>query len=282
MWPKQVQRGRRRREPQLTLSIVLARPMPHSITRTLAIFAVFLRAPGTHLQNSRETSSEWEIIRVPRTMTTPMPSDAPPPPPARFAKVLAVACLTVGIIGITTVLPAEFGVDPLGTGQWLGLTRGAGAPPPTAGTATSTGAAMVVGQRGPAGNDGAGFKYDVYDIVLEPYEYVEYKYQLEQGATMLYSWTATETVMHDFHGAHADGARNGAPLEQSYDKRQRRQASGTFAAPFTGIHGWYWENPGAQRVSIRLTSAGFYTSAIEIRSDRSRQTRSLRESGDLK
>lgn len=37
-----------------------------------------------------------------------------------------------------------------------------------------------------------GFKLDVYDLMLRPYEYVEYKYHPdEQGATLLSSWKAT-------------------------------------------------------------------------------------------
>jgi hypothetical protein len=47
-------------------------------------------------------------------------------------------------------------------------------------------------------------------------------------------------------------------------------------APFTGIHGWYWENPGGSPITIHLASSGFYGSAVEIRSDRTRHPRTLR------
>jgi hypothetical protein len=115
----------------------------------------------------------------------------------------------------------------------------------------------------------------VFEIELAPYEYVEYKYRMEKDATMLYSWNATGALKHDLHGDRAGGAGDG-PAEQSFDKEDRRQASGTLTAPFAGIHGWYWENPGAQPITIRLTSAGYYTSAVEIRSDRTQHTRTLR------
>ena len=36
-------------------------------------------------------------------------------------------------------------------------------------------------------------------------------------------------------------------------------------APFSGIHGWYWENLGSGYVTIRLTTAGFYSEAQQAR-----------------
>ena len=76
---------------------------------------------------------------------------------------------------------------------------------------------------------------------------------------MLYSWRADGGLLHDLHGD-----RDGAPANpsESFDKEPRRQASGAFTAPFTGIHGWYWENPGGETVTVSLASAGFYASAI--------------------
>ena len=36
---------------------------------------------------------------------------------------------------------------------------------------------------------------------------------------------------------------------------------GSFTAPTTGIHGWFWENKGKKEVQIHLTTAGFFDSA---------------------
>lgn len=92
--------------------------------------------------------------------------------------------------------------------------------------------------------------------------------------TWLFSWTADAPVVQDFHGEGA--APSGVDAaELSYDKRDRARADGSFAAPFTGSHGWYWESPTNRPVSIRLNSSGFYTAALEIRSDRTRTLRDL-------
>jgi hypothetical protein len=214
-------------------------------------------------------------------MTVPTELQTPPPPSlSMLAKTTALALAVAGAILVTVVLPAEYAIDPVGTGRWLGLTEIAS---PTLGlpeVAISNTAALAPVQTGPVGVYPAEFHFDVFEIALAPYEYVEYKYQLEKGATMLYSWTATAAVVHDLHGERVAGDRDG-PSEESFDKQNRRQANGTLTAPFTGIHGWYWENPGAETITVRLTSAGYYRSAIEIRSDRSRRAHPLRPLGTL-
>jgi len=181
-----------------------------------------------------------------------------------------------GVILITTVLPAEYGIDPVGTGRALGLTAIASPPLDPVEMARTEGAAMKPTPNGPLGEYPGPFKFDVYEVVLQPYEYVEYKYQLHEGAMMAYSWTASAPVLQDFHGERAAGGTEGAPAEQSFDKRDRNAADGSFIAPFAGIHGWYWENPGGEPVTVRLTTAGFYSAAVEIRSDRTRTARTLR------
>ena len=199
-----------------------------------------------------------------------------PPSLSTLAKTTVIALVAAAAILVTIVLPAEYAIDPVGTGRWLGLTDIASPPLAPVEAVSPTGAVLAPVQNGPIGEYPAEFKLDVFEITLQSYEYVEYKYHLEQGATMLYSWTANAAVIHDLHGERASGAGDGGTAEESFDKRYRRQASGSFTAPFAGIHGWYWENPGGEPITIRLTSSGFYSSALEIRSDRTRRTRNLR------
>jgi len=69
-------------------------------------------------------------------------------------------------------------------------------------------------------------------------------------------------VSYNFHGA-PDGAPPG--YAESFDAQESAQANGTYTAPFSGIHGWYWENTGTEEVTITLTTAGFYSTAHEAR-----------------
>jgi hypothetical protein len=201
---------------------------------------------------------------------------APAPTLRQLAKTTAIALLVAVALLVTMVLPAEYGIDPLGSGRRLGLTEIASPTLTAVDEMRPAGAALVPVAKGPLGEYPADFKLDVFEITLQPYEYVEYKYHLEQGATMLYAWNASAPVIQDFHGERASGAADGGAIEESFDKQDRRQASGTLTAPFTGIHGWYWENPSGSPITVRLTSSGFYASAVEIRSDRTRHPRTLR------
>ena len=194
-------------------------------------------------------------------------------PSARaLLKATALAFVVAMIVLVTAVLPAEYGVDPLGTGQALGLSAlsagGVMAPVPP-----PEGEALAPTQIGQMALYPGEYKLDSREIVLGPYEYVEFKYHLERDATMLFSWTASGGVVHDFHGD-PDGAPSSAV--QSYDKEPRRRADGSFVAPFSGIHGWFWENPGGETITIRLTTAGFYASAHQFRYDGTRQAREVR------
>ncbi len=206
-------------------------------------------------------------------------SDVPtaaPPSLQRLARTTGVALVVALAILVAFVLPAEYAIDPLGTGRWLGLTDIASPPVNPVEEMRPAGAPLKPIAKGAIGEYPADFKLDVYDVTLQPYEYVEYKYHLEQGATLLYSWKASAPLLQDLHGEREGGATDSGPAEESFDKQDRQEATGSLTAPFAGIHGWYWENPSGTPITIRLTSSGFYGSAVEIRSDRSRNPRPLK------
>ena len=201
----------------------------------------------------------------------------PPPSASSLAVTTLVAALVAAALLVTIVLPAEYGIDVLGTGRLLGLTA-LSDPPVVAVEVPAAGAPLAPVQSGPAALYPAGFKVDAVEFTLDPYDFMEFKYHLEKGAQMLYSWTATAPVVHDFHGEPQGGAEGSA---ESFDKADRQEGHGGLTAPFTGIHGWFWENPGGTPVTIKLSSAGFYTSAIEIRSDRSRRPHEVQAPGSV-
>jgi hypothetical protein len=182
----------------------------------------------------------------------------------RIGIAAGMALLVAGLLLVMIVLPAEFGVDPLGTGARLGLLP-----------------LGVVGQQVDALNKAAqsrdaahnavvageehSFHQETVEFPIEPRAFVEYKYRLDKGQALLYSWSATSPVTYELH-AEPDGAPRG--YAESYEKRpSTREASGTLTAPFSGIHGWYWENTGDQPVTVTLKSAGFYSMSHEFRKD---------------
>ena len=58
--------------------------------------------------------------------------------------------------------------------------------------------------------------------------------------------------------------KEGTDYYESYeldDAQGKAESHGTFLAPSTGIHGWFWENKNDKDIEFRLTTAGFYDSA---------------------
>ena len=179
----------------------------------------------------------------------------------RIAVAAGVALLVAGLLLVTVILPAEFAVDPLGVGAKLGLLDlGVVGKQVAALNATNTTAAaqtaLIVPQE-------KAFNRETVDFRLEPHGSIEYKYRLDKGQPLLFSWKATGPVSYEFH-AEPDGAPRG--YAQTYEKgSDRLTASGTLTTPFPGIHGWYWENKSDQPVTVTLSSAGFYTLSHEFR-----------------
>ena len=108
----------------------------------------------------------------------------------------------------------------------------------------------------------APFKRQSIQITLAPKEGMEYKYRIDKGAGMLYSWTSTGEVHWELHSQPDEAALGYAEF---FDTDDGNGSHGMYNAPFPGIHGWWWENQSDREVTIALTTAGFYTETHEFR-----------------
>jgi len=177
------------------------------------------------------------------------------PSKGTLVKAMAVALVVAVVILVTIVLPAEYGIDPLGTGAATGVINLSQAQPPP----------IVASASGPIRPQPADYKVDTRQFSLEPYGgYVEYKYQLEAGAAMLYTWKATGEVNFDFH---TEPAGKPPAASDSFERGTASEGRGSYTAPYAGIHGWFWENAGETPVTVTVTTAGFYTAAKEFKDD---------------
>jgi hypothetical protein len=180
----------------------------------------------------------------------------------KLAAAAGAALLGAGLILVMFVLPAEYGIDPLGTGARVGLAQlgAVGQQVEKLNDTAATGAGqatLIVPQE-------RAFKSETVEFKVAAREGMEYKYRLDKGEALLFSWKTTGPVAYEFH-AEPDGAPRG--YAQSYEKGDgKSEASGTLTAPFPGIHGWYWENKSDKEITVTLTSAGFYNVAHEFRS----------------
>ncbi len=178
------------------------------------------------------------------------------PTKGAIVRATVIALAVALLILFTTVLPAEYGIDPLKTGAALGLTGLSKA------SDTKTAGRAVPAQVGIYTSQPGTYKVDSEDLSLRPDEGVEIKYHMQKGSGMVYAWKATGKVQFEFHGE-PDQKPNKDYFE-SYeldDKVGRDHSYGSFTAPTTGIHGWFLVNKEKKEVMIHLTTAGFYDSA---------------------
>ena len=179
----------------------------------------------------------------------------------RLALASGAALLVAGLVLVIAVLPAEYGIDPTGLGRRLGLIAMSDVQKnldafQAARAAGPSGAATIAPQE-------REFKQETIELKIGPRDSVEYKYRLDKGEALLYSWKASAPVNVEFH-AEPDGAPQG--YAESYEKKNAMDgASGTLTAPFAGIHGWYWENTTGGEVIVSLSAAGFYNLSYEFR-----------------
>jgi len=220
------------------------------------------------------------------------PAAAEPPSMKAIVKATVAALLVASVLLVTAVLPAEYGIDPLGTGKALHLTdlskaevkaQTAPSTAPAGGSAPLN--ATIIPVLEPAADGRAprmkgtfisqtkGYQMDSREITLQAGEGLEIKYNMKKGAGMVYSWAASDKLLFEFHGEPnvKPAGKEGTDYYETYDidnETGKDQAHGTFIAPSSGIHGWFWENKTPNAVSLKLVSAGFYDWIFQNRNDK--------------
>jgi hypothetical protein len=91
------------------------------------------------------------------------------------------------VILVTCILPAEFGLDPLGTGAKLGLLELGVTGQQVQALEASKAAGGASGVSTVAHQE-AAFKAETVDFKIGPRQGMEYKYRLDKGEALLYSW----------------------------------------------------------------------------------------------
>ena len=175
-------------------------------------------------------------------MTDPIQSHPLHPSRKAILKASAFALVVAAIILVVAVLPAEYGIDPLGAGKVLGFSRLSAVK-----TMQTSGVYHVE----------APEKYQQNTVVLKlaPNQGFEYKFRMKEGQGLLYSWSATGPLDYEFHGQ-LEAAPQG--VFTSYVKSVGSGENGSLSAPFDGIHGWFWHNKSGNTVTVTLQSAGYY------------------------
>ena len=208
------------------------------------------------------------------------------PSTARLLTATAVAVLVAGLLLIVAVLPAEYGIDPTGLGQRLGLNVLADAQAaepaqaPAAPVTTSKSdaaldartraetakAAEVFGAEpgqsfdlAAVSRNSSAYRTDTMSVTLAPGKGAEVKALMKAGDGLVFHWTATGDVAVDMHGERPDAKDE---YTSYWIEGAQREGAGTLVAPFDGKHGWYWRNRGTEPVTVEVTVSGFQQALV--------------------
>ena len=172
-----------------------------------------------------------------------------------------MAAIGVGCaLFILVILPAEYGTDPTGVGELLGLKKMG---------------EIKIGLNQDFLKENQVFKenivakdelmvesktskenQDVMEFVIAPDEAIEIKLEMKKGSMAKYKWTTQNGGLN--YNLHGDGHKD-FQKSISYKKgRMTSSDSGEFKAEFDGYHGWFWRNRNNKSVTVTLETIGDY------------------------
>lgn len=184
-------------------------------------------------------------------MTTPHLST-----PDQLLRATLLAAAVAGLVLVTIVLPAEYGIDPTGIGRATGLYRAPAAEAAPLPQSSGEGAAEGGSSAGSLFKSPAPYRTDEMTITLAAGEGAEIKAEMQAGERMVFSWTSSGGgVDVDMHGESLDKTSG----DRSYWTGEFETAGhGAFEAPMPGNHGWFWQNLNDDPVTITVKTSGFY------------------------
>jgi hypothetical protein len=178
------------------------------------------------------------------------------------------ALISASAILITTILPAEYGIDPTGVGRALGLVEMAEIKSSLVqdlqqsevkdAVTIEQPVITKVAKTSPALENkitqGTLLQKDTTTFVLKPDQATEIKLVMKKSDTVDYHWIITGgRVNYDTHGDAKDISY------YSYAKgRNVTSDKGILEAAFDGNHGWYWRNRSQKNIKVVLTTKGTY------------------------
>jgi hypothetical protein len=211
----------------------------------------------------------FEKMREAVQLNADKPDPALLPTLRQLRRSTIAAAIGAAFIGICVYLPAEYGTDPTGVGNVLGLTEMGEIKQQLAREAAED--ELIHG----GGDQSSSLVDDIFGLfvgaahaqeawtdtvtfTLAPDASAEIKLVMAEGDVAEYAWVAEGgRINFDLH-AHGDG--------QSIDYDRGRGATdgaGSIEAPFPGEHGWFWRNRDNTAVTVTLKLRGAYAEVIE-------------------
>lgn len=178
-----------------------------------------------------------------------------------------IAAGVAAVLLVTTILPAEYGVDPTGIGRVLGLTpmgemkREAAAEPEVPAQAADSGD-ILLDEEPASTTSAAGGSVGRVQLTLAPGQGEEVKATMNTGDEFTYEWsTGGPEIRFELHGEPVPAKGD---QFTSFEKGSSAGAKGKFRAPFNGTHGWYWRNNTNAPVTITVSATGTFQKFVKV------------------
>ncbi len=198
------------------------------------------------------------------------PEDSGLPSTSKLIKSTILAAVAAGVLLVTVVMPAEYGIDPTGIGNAIGLKKMGDIKVSLSGEAAANQSnniavkdddehiqaeVAVTPNPEPADTNPTILNHEM-QVTLAPDESTEIKVKMSKSNKVQYTWwTDNGKVFFDLHG---DSKKQNIKYH-SYEKGTEQQKEGEIIADFDGNHGWYWRNRTSKTITITIKTRGEYT-----------------------
>lgn len=193
----------------------------------------------------------------------------------QLIKSVITALIIGAIVLFTAVLPAEYGIDPLGTGKLFGFKKlyqkeintenkevnavlnfekiemekigsPANVPKP-------------IEANNPAPKEQLAQREDIIEVTIPAKKGIEYKFKMLKYGSVKYEWSTDKGIVYiDFHGEVKQENPPENVFYESYTLAYSNNMAGTLTAPFEGKHGWYFRNETNEDIVVTLRLKGEY------------------------
>ncbi|WP_108870134.1 hypothetical protein [Aquimarina aquimarini] len=183
------------------------------------------------------------------------------------------------IVLITAVLPAEYNIDPLGTGKLFGFSKLYVNDTEEIEQTNTQSVSLLnfkklkleklgspasvpkpIEADNPAPSEQFTEKNDTIQVTVPAGKGIEYKFKALKYGSVKYEWSTTNDaiVYIDFHGEVLQENPPENVFYESYTLAYSNNMAGTFTAPFEGKHGWYFRNHNKEDITITIRLKGQY------------------------
>ena len=193
----------------------------------------------------------------------------------QILKSLLIALLIGAVVLVSAVLPAEYGVDPLGTGELFGFSKLYQGNDQTEIIETTSslnfnkikmeklGSPQSTPKPNEANNPPPEVQYpnreDSIEVIVPAEKGIEYKFKSLKYGNIKYEWTTDKGIVYiDFHGEVKQENPPKNVFYESYTLAYSNNMAGTLTAPFEGKHGWYFRNETNKDIVVTIRLNGQY------------------------